>query len=181
MDLKTHHLGAISIGISLLNVAMVIAPYWIHIDGQRDVGVFDSLTNDNAWVKTKCTEYYSETECGYLKSSQVSSIVTILFGFLAAAIYFLPPRTFSSLPSFMGVSASCGQFIFALMTTVIMHYFRSDYFDDDGVNREDDATGEDSFGWAYYLWIFTTVTSFLVMLCGYSLIYRIRFDTKERV
>jgi len=65
------------------------------------------------------------------------------------------------------------------MTTVIAYYFRTDYFDDDGVNREDDANGEDSFSWAFYFWIATTVITFIVMVLGYSLIYRVRYEGKQ--
>lgn len=180
MDIRPQHLGGATFLIALINVICVALPYWVHVQGQSEVGIFDSLRLDgDRWVQTKCDETYSETECGYLKSSQVSSIVCILVGFVASAIYFLPPRTFATLPTFLAVSGTCGQFVFSLMTTVIMHYFQKHYFDDDGINREDDSVDTTSYSWNYYVWIVTTVASFLVAALGYREIYKLRSEYKN--
>lgn len=182
MELRATHLGAITVVLTLVNIACIIMPYWMEIRDNRDLGIFETLTNSNQLITTKCDESYSETECGFLKSLQVGSVISILFGFFSSVIYFLPPRTFTALPAFFAVSGTCGHFVFSLITTVLFRYFKVGFLDDDGINQESgDMTEKSGYSWVYWVWVATTVLSFFVMSAGYAHIHKARADGKSFV
>eukprot|EP01039_Chlorochromonas_danica_P008409 gene8409-9268_t len=181
IEVRPPYLGIITILLTLLNITCVILPYWMSVDDEIEIGVFDTLgtdTDKNKFLLTRCYETYSETQCGFLRSAQVASIITILFGFFASIFYFLPPRHMSTLPSFVAISGTMGHFIFALLTTLYFHFFKADYIDDDGINREDDDGGTDYLNWSYWIWVGTTVVSFCVVAFGYPYIYKLRAEQK---
>ena len=148
----------------------------------RNVGLFESEAHGaNSYFETSCnSDTMSEAECGYLAAAQICGVLTILFGIFSAIIYFLPPKTFSALPSFLANCGVVAQVSFSLMTIVLFYYFRTGYYDDDGVNREYASPDSDSimFDTMFYLWIAGTVISFIMALSGYFLIHTTAYNNK---
>jgi hypothetical protein len=116
----------------------------------------------------------SEIECGYLYSSQVSSIVSFIFGFFATALYFQNASNFNSISTFFALSGSLAQSIFGLMAIVIFYYFVQNYYTDDGVNREYSSPDYSllSYDAAFYLWMCSIVISFLISVLGYYILHK---------
>jgi hypothetical protein len=176
MDVKQTHLGVVTLILSTINFICLFLPNWMHLDGDRDIGIFYTRKQgSDDLIQTQCTSLMSETECGYLQSVQVAAVVSFLFGICSSIVYFLPPKSYSALPTFVAVSGTCAHFIFSLMTTVIFYYFQADYQDNDDTNKEDDAIGSLNYEAAYFLWIIATVFSFMATVVGYRCIYKVRF------
>jgi hypothetical protein len=176
-SIRPTYLGGLTLFLTVVNIACVVLPYWIHIKGETDIGVFASIRVDSsALVSTKCDDTMSEIECGYLKSMQISSVLTILFGFFAAMIYYMPPRSFAALPTFLAVSGTCGHCTFSIITEVLFVYFKRNYFDDDGINREGDSPNESDVSWqfVFWLWTATVIVSFIMVVGAYRCIYKAR-------
>ncbi|RYH17410.1 hypothetical protein EON65_28650 [archaeon] len=176
--MKSAHLGGLLLCVSIVNLTLAVLPYWVHVDSYSDIGVFTSLRSGSQMlITTQCDYAMEEIECGYVKAMQICTVVTILFGFCGAVVYFSPPRSFNNLQTFLAQVCSSCSFVFALMNTVLLAYFKVDYFDDDGINREDDDIGASNvhYEFCYWLWVATTVATFLIMTTGYFYIYRVRY------
>lgn len=168
---KPQQFGYISGFITAINITCLFLPYWMHIDGDRSIGTFNTHINGSEILyKTKCSrETMSETVCQYLFSMQTSAVITVLFGVFSTILYFLPPKSMTALPIFLALSGTLLQFIFSLITLVLFIYFKNDYYDDDGVNREYPSPDADSikFDFGFYLWMTAFALSFLTSVFGY--------------
>lgn len=165
--------GAATAFATLLSIISIILPYWMKIESDGHIGVYESQSeNGKSLFSTECDSNMSQIECGYLGSAKISSVVSIIFGGLATVVYYLPPKVFTSLPAFLAVSGSLGQFIFGLITIVLFAYFKRDYFTDDGINREYPSPDADdlSFQVGFYLWMVATIISFIVVSLGYAIL-----------
>jgi hypothetical protein len=179
---KPYLFGVITGFIVILNIVCVSLPFWMSIKGLNSVGPYESAHHgSNKVYQTNCAyEYMSQTECGYLQSLQISAVLTILFGAFSAILFFLPPKTFASFPVFVANTGVMGQVIFSLMTIVLFHYFKSNYYDDDGINQETPMPGESdvTYDAMFYLWITGTIISFLMASAGYSIINKTQYVRK---
>ena len=179
---KPYLFGAITGVIAVVNIICISLPFWMSIKGLNNIGPYESAHHgSHKLYQTNCAyEYMSQTECGYLQSLQISAVLTILFGAFSAIIFFLPPKTFASLPVFVANTGVMGQVVFSLITIVLFHYFKSNYYDDDGVNQETPAPGESdiSYDVMFYLWIVGTVISFLMASAGYGIINKTQYVRK---
>lgn len=171
------HSLSVYAGVTLLSTFMSIAAismyYWLHIDGTTDMGMFNSSNEGAKGYTAKCTSEMSELECGYFHSMRVSSVLTILFGGVTAFLYVFPPRAFGTFPTFIAVTGNLFQMIFAIMTCVIFLYFKRNYYNDDGVNREFESPSSSSLsiGAAYWLWVAATILLFPIVTGGYYHLY----------
>ena len=161
-----------SLVTALATIFMIVAIstyYWMNIKDTTDVGAFNSSNEGAKGYMTHCTSVMSEVECGYLHSLQVSSVISILFGGVTAIFYNIPPRPFGTFPTFIAVTGNLFQMMFAIMTAVIFLYFKRNYFNDDGVNREYDtpSSGDLSLDTSYWLWVTGTVLTFPLVVGGY--------------
>ena len=165
-----------------MNIICLSLPYWMSIHGHRNIGLYQSAPHGSqSYFDTSCnSDTMSETECGYLAAAQICGVLTVLFGAFSAIIYFLPPKTFSALPTFLATTGLVAQVTFSLMTVVIFYYFRTGYYDDDGVNREYPSPDSDSImlDVMFYLWIASTVISILLATSGYYLIHKTGYSRK---
>ena len=163
-------------GTAVLTVVFCISvgmPYWIHVTGGKTIGMFASSSEGtDATFKTVCSDEFSEMECGYLHSSRISAVLSIIFGGIATGVYLLPPAVFSALPTFLALSASCFQMIFSIIAAVLWYYFKNKYYDDDGVNREyyTPEAGDLTFDAAFYLWVIGSIASTLMTFSGFYLL-----------
>lgn len=148
------HFGLVSGAATVLFIICLPLASWMSVLGQKDVGPWNQETHGASnYFMTKCTEEMSTTECGYLKSLQVSSVLTVLFGFFSTLLYFVPPRITSAVPFFIAASGSVVQCVMALMTLVIFSYFKRHYFDDDGINQEYPEPDETAFSPVFWIWM----------------------------
>lgn len=178
---KLVHFGAVSAFLTVTNFICIILPHWVHIDSYKTIGPFYSIGDGNSnFYRTKCDESMGEAECGYLIQSQVSAILTVLFGIFATGIHFIPPRTFNQLPAFFAISGLLGQFIFSAITLVLFGYFKQDYYADDGVNREYPSPDSDSVKLyaVYYIWLATTFITLCMVIVGYGIIANSGYNKK---
>jgi len=176
VDLKNKvvHFGALSAFLTATNFISIILPYWVQIDSYKTVGPFYTIGNGhNNYYRTMCDESMGEAECGYLISSQVSAVLTVLFGIFATIIHFIPPNSFAQMPAFFAIGGLLGQFIFSAITLVLMGYFKQDYYEDDGVNRE--YPGPDSSSMqlypVYFIWLGSTFITLCTVILGFVIIY----------
>ena len=184
-QLKVHltQFGAASIIATALSIAAIAMPYWMNIQGDKSVGLYQSQNHGSAQLfNTECHGTMSEIECGILDATKISGVVSIMFGGIASFIYFLPPKVFASLPAFMAVSGSLGQLIFGIMTFVLWVYFKRDYFTDDGINQEYPTFGADdlSYSFAFWMWVAATILSFLIVSSGYFILAKTGCMEKPR-
>jgi hypothetical protein len=159
-----------------LNIIAVSTVWWMHVKGTGDVGAFTTQDNGGKAHNTVCSSMMSELVCGYLKSVQISAVVTIIFGFLATMLYLVPFRAFSSYQTFVAVSGNACQLSFAIMTAVLFLYFKSEYYGDDGVNREYPSPDADSLTYdtSYYIWCGSVLLTTLVVGLGYFELFQRR-------
>lgn len=157
---------ALSTAISIVAIATY---YWMHIEDTTDIGAFNSSNEGAQGYMTHCTSVMSQMECGYLRSMQVSSVLTILFGGVTTFLYLVPPRAFATFPTFLSVTGNLFQMCFGIMTAIIFLYFKRNYYNDDGVNREYDGPSSSSLSldWSYWLWVTSTVLTFPLVVGGY--------------
>jgi hypothetical protein len=164
-------------GVTMVSTLMCVVAismyYWLHIDGTSDIGAFNSSNQGAKGYMTHCTSVMSQVECGYFHSMQVSSVLTILFGGVTAFLYVFPPRTFGTFPTFIAVTGNLFQMVFAIMTSVLFLYFKRNYYNDDGVNREYETPSSSSLhlGAAYWLWVAATILVFPIVAGGYYHLY----------
>lgn len=154
---------------TLFMIVAISTYYWMNIKDTTDVGAFNSSNEGAKGYMTHCTSVMSEVECGYLHSLQVSSVISILFGGVTAFLYVIPPRSFSTFPTFIAVTGNLFQMIFSIMTAVIFLYFKRNYYNDDGANREYDSPSSSSLSLdtSYWLWVTGTVLTFPLVVGGY--------------
>lgn len=154
-------------------------PYWIHVKGGKNIGLFASSgANDDGTYKTECTPDLSEMECGTLQSAKISAVISIIFGGFATITYLLPPPLFASLPTFIALVMSCLQMIFSIMSGVLWYYFKNRYYDDDGINREYDTEGASdmTFDAAFYMWIIGSFASIVITFSGFYALFKFGKD-----
>ena len=150
-------------------------PFWIKVRDGGEIGMFASSGEDTtSTYKTKCNSDMSEMDCGYLESSQIASVVSIIFGGLSTIIYFLPPNLFATITTFFALLGSLFQSCFAIITCVLWRYFKVTYYTDDGINREYPSTDANdlSHGFAYYMWIVSSALLTTMTIVGFFLLYR---------
>lgn len=148
------HFGLISAAVTVLFIICLPLPNWMAVVGLKDVGPWNQETHSSdKYYISKCSEEMSMAECGYLKSLQVSSVLTILFGFFSTLVYFIPPRTTTAVPFFLATSGSVVQCVMALMTLVIFSFFKRQYFNDDGINQETPQPDETSYSPVFWWWM----------------------------
>ncbi len=150
-------------------IAAISTYYWMNIKDTTDLGAFNSSNEGAKSYMTHCTSVMSQMECGYLHSLQVSAVISILFGGVTALVYLIPPRAFATFPTFIAVTGNLFQMIFGIMTAVIFLFFKRNYYNDDGVNREYETPSSSylSLDTSYWLWITGTVLTFPLVVGGY--------------
>jgi hypothetical protein len=164
--------GVASAMLTVAYIILVPLPNWVGIEGEKDVGVYSSVNHGSTTLyQTKCDENMSATECGFLHALQITTVLTILFGFFATLIYFVPPRSLKALPLFLATSGNITQFIFALITLVLFKYFQTQYFDDDGVNQEYPQPDTAVLTTVYWIWLAITVVLGVLVIASYTAIY----------
>eukprot|EP00600_Ochromonadales_sp_CCMP1393_P006926 CAMPEP_0174954610 /NCGR_PEP_ID=MMETSP0004_2-20121128/522_1 /TAXON_ID=420556 /ORGANISM="Ochromonas sp., Strain CCMP1393" /LENGTH=190 /DNA_ID=CAMNT_0016202447 /DNA_START=11 /DNA_END=583 /DNA_ORIENTATION=- len=181
MDMyKQNVYGAASALSVVIHICAVSTYLWMHIAGVKDVGAFSSKEQgDHDTYLTKCPTEMTELECGYLKSVQVSAVLSIIFGGLTTCFYVYPwfsARLFATAQTFIAVTGSLCQFIFSLMTLVIFMYFKGGYYNDDGVNKEYGGPGESqiSYNISFYMWVGGTAICATLAGLGYYELYQHR-------
>ncbi|KAJ1438870.1 hypothetical protein B484DRAFT_444289 [Ochromonadaceae sp. CCMP2298] len=159
-----------------LNIIAVSTVWWMHVKGTGDIGAFTTQDNGGNPYHTVCPSMMSELVCGYLKSVQVSAVVTVIFGIVATMLYLVPFRAFSSYQTFVAVSGNACQLTFAIMTAVLFLYFKNQYYDDDGINREYPAPDADSLTYdtSYYIWCGSALITTVVVGLGYFELFQRR-------
>uniref|UniRef100_A0A7S3M6K3 Uncharacterized protein n=1 Tax=Spumella elongata TaxID=89044 RepID=A0A7S3M6K3_9STRA len=170
--LDKHKLFLYSGVTALATIFFIVAVstyYWMHIKDTTDLGAFNSSNEGAKGYMTHCTSVMSQVECGYLHSLQVSAVLAILFGGVTSLFYLIPPRPFAAFPTFIAVTGNLCQMIFAIMTSVIFLYFKRNYYNDDGVNREYETPSSSSLSLdtSYWLWVTGTVLTFPLVVGGY--------------
>ena len=164
----------VSLIFSIVSVATV---FWVSTE-TNDTGLFSYKVGDEIKELT-CDSMMSQTQCGYLQSSQNSSIISICFSFLSFS-WLLHQYAFSSpMNALVSLSLAFLQFCFSITTTVVFKYFKSDYLNaDDGINVEYPVDTYAHYKFGYYLWISATSLSFLVAAIScVSLYQQTRGDT----
>ena len=161
--------------ITVIQIVCIFLPYWMHIDSTRWIGVFHSINeNGDKFVETGCTDSMGELECSYLKSFQISAVVSVMFGGVTTLLYFFSPNYLNDMISFFAITGTLIQASFGLITFVLFYYFEQSYFDDDGINQEYPGVGADetnlAVGW--YLWLSFNSVSWIMVFAGYFLIYK---------
>lgn len=180
MKFSPAYFGVVSAAITALFIICLPLPHWMAVVGQKDVGAFQQETHSSSkYYSVECIEEMSQTECGYLKSMQVSAVLTVLFGVFATIVYFLPPRNTTAVPLFLASSGSVGQLILSIMTLVIFAYFQQNYFDDDGINQEYTQPDETVLSVVYYLWLAGTVVLGLSTGLSYYVIHASTYTSRK--
>lgn len=171
---KNNLYGASSALTTIINVVAVSTIYWIH-DQNENIGLFLKKSNEGNIAVTDCASFMSTTECGYLSSTKIASIITILFGGFNTIFYCLPylpiqPFFTSNILSIITLSGSLFQATFGLLTCILFIFLKADYYSDDGINREDDETA-DAGGLMLYisfiLWCTSTALATVVTVFSY--------------
>ena len=171
---KNNLYGASSALTTIINMVAVSTFYWIH-DQDENIGLFLKKTNGGNIAVTDCASFMSATECVYLSSTKIASIITILFGGFNTIFYCLPylpiqPFFTSSILSIITLSGSLFQATFGLLTCILFIFLKADYYSDDGINREDDKTA-DAGGLMLYvsfiLWCISTALATVVTIFSY--------------
>jgi len=178
------YFGLLSILATAISIASIANPYWINFKHNGSIGLFESTRGESDKLQTtSCSTFMSEMECGYLYSSQVSGVISIIFGGFASATYFLPPKTFARLPTFVAISGSLAQCSFSIMTIIIFFLFKKNYLDDDGINKEYPSPGASDleFAVSYYLWVVAAFITLIVVTAGYILLSQSGKDKKTDV
>lgn len=166
--------GAFSALTSIIYIVAISTYHWIH-DQDENIGLFLKKTNGGDVVATDCASFMSTTECGYLSSTKIAAVVTILFGGINTIFYFLPylpiqPFFTSSILSIITFSGSLFQATFGLLTLILFTFVKSDYYSDDGINREDDKaadSGDLTLYVSYILWCISTALVIVATLFNY--------------
>jgi len=171
---KNNLYGASSALTTVINVVAVSTYYWIH-DQNENIGLFLKKSNGGQIAVTDCASFMSTTECGYLSSTKIASIITILFGGFTTIFYSLPympiqPFFTTNILSIITLSGSLFQATFGMLTCILFIFLKADYYSDDGINREDDETA-DAGGLTLYvsfiLWCISTALAIIATIFSY--------------
>lgn len=177
--MKNNLYGASAALTTIINVVAVSTFYWIH-DQNENIGLFLKKSNGGNIAVTDCASFMSTTECGYLSSTKIASIITILFGGFNTIFYCLPylpiqPFFTSSILSIITLSGGLFQAMFGLITCILFIFLKADYYSDDGINREDDETA-DAGGLMLYvsfiLWCISTAIALVVTIFNYYFVQK---------
>jgi hypothetical protein len=154
MKLSPVPFALISGAVTILFIICLPLPHWMAVVGEKDVGPWNQEGHSSdKYYASRCTDEMSMAECGYLRSLQVSSVLTILFGFFSTLVYFIPPTTVSAVSFFLATSGNMVQCIMALLTLVIFSFFKKHYFDDDGINQEYPEPDQTTYSIVFWLWM----------------------------
>lgn len=171
--------GSVSGLTTVMYIVAISMYYWLNIKDTTDIGAFNSSNEGAQGYMTHCTSVMSQLECGYFHSFQVAAVVAILFGGVTTMVYFFPPRQFSTFPTFLAVTGNVCQMVFGIIATVLFLYFKRNYYNDDGVNREYEtpSSGDLSLSGCYWLWVSATILIFPLVCGGY---YHLYHEDKQR-
>jgi hypothetical protein len=178
---KLFSFGCLSVAVVIAHVICLFLPYWMHVSNDLTIGIFHTIHDgDDKIIETGCNDNMGELECGYVKSFQIASVISVIFGGLTTILYFLSPNYLNDLIAFFAVTGTLFQSVFGLMTFVLFYYFKVNYFDDDGVNQEYPSVDEDNVqmlvGW--YLWIAFNGVSWFMTGFGYYSLYLSGYQKK---
>lgn len=174
-------LGFVTGVVVLVQVICIFLPYWMHIDSVETIGLFHSQHEDSSSIfETNCTDDMGELECGYIKSFQISAVITVLFGGITAFLFFISPSYSNDLVAFLAVCGTLLQSTFGLITWVLFLYFKNSYFDDDGVNQEYPTAGESNthFLVGFWLWVCFNAINWFSTFYGYFVLYLSGYQKK---
>jgi hypothetical protein len=173
--------GILSALVTIIHIICIFLPYWMHIDSEEVIGIFHSVHEHSSSIyETNCNDNMGEMECGYLKSFQVAGVVSVIFGGITTLLYFFAPNYLNDLISFFAITGTLIQACFGLITFVLFYYFKTNYFDDDGVNQEYPTAGENDTHLmvGYYLWLTFNAITWMMVIAGYFLIYNGGYQKK---
>ena len=151
---------------TLLYIFAISSPYWIAKQNDGSTGVFESQNqHSNTLFYTSCTDGMSQLDCGFLYAAKISAVATIVFGGTAAALYSLPSNLFALVPNNYTIIASALQISLSIITVVVFYYFKSDLYDDDGVNAEypSEESPAVKLSISYALWALALVLSTILL------------------
>ena len=156
----------------LFSIIAVATVFWVSTE-TKDTGLFSYKTGNDI-KELSCDSMMSQTQCGYLQSSQNSSIISICFCFLSFA-WLLHQYVFTSpMNALISFSLAFLQFCFSITTTVVFNYFKSDSLNaDDGINVEYPVDTFANYKFGYYLWITATCLSFIVAAISCVSLYQL--------
>jgi len=122
---------------TLIYIFAISSPYWTAKQNDGSTGVFESQSqHSNSLYYTSCTDDMSQLDCGFLYAAKFSAVATIIFGGTAAVLYSFPTNLYALVPKNFTIIANALQISLAIITVVVFYYFKSDLYDDDGINAE---------------------------------------------
>ena len=151
---------------TLIYIFAISSPYWIAKQGDGSTGVFESQNeHSSSLFYTACTNDMSQLDCGFLYAAKISAVATIVFGGTAAVLYSLPSHLFALVPNNFTIIASVLQISLAIITVVLFYYFKSDLYDDDGINAEypSEESPAVKLSVSYVLWVLALVLSTILL------------------
>jgi hypothetical protein len=155
----------LQVGVALFSlifsVVAIASVDWV-VTEDAHTGLFSYKTGGSV-KDLKCDSMMSQTQCGYLQSSQNSSVISIIFCFLCFAWLVQQYSAVSPMNSLVAFALSFLQFSFGITSVVVYNYFKNDYLSaDDGVNVEYPTNTYSHFLYGYYFWISVTAGAFIV-------------------
>lgn len=158
----------------VLFITAAVSTDWVKTETGNSGVFLYNLSSDKSDVKEmKCEESMSQTDCGYLQSSQSACVVAIIFGWIL--LYWLANQYWIASPfnSFLNMTLSFAQFCFALICLVVFTYFKkSELESDDGVNVEYPVDTYSKYEYATSLWLSGVVFTLLISILSAGEVYR---------
>lgn len=139
--------------------------YWIKTTADNENAVHTGLFVESTGpYEFNCNMDMSVTECGYLKSSKATFIISCLLGLFAAVIFYSGfSRGWLSAAHFAGACAcNLGQALFGIMSLVLYLYLKRSYFSHDTYNVEYPNNENSTFDWGFYLVVASTTMAFVI-------------------
>ena len=168
---------------TLIYIFAISSPYWIAKQNDGSTGVFESQSqHSNSLYYTSCTDDMSQLDCGFLYAAKISAVATIIFGGTAAVLYSFPTNLYALVPKNFTIIANALQISLAIITVVVFYYFKSDLYDDDGINAEYPSEESPSvkLSVSYVLWALATVLSAVLLTVQLFLRYREMHSTASK-
>lgn len=159
-SLKT--VQAVLTGLSIIfSIIAVVSVSWVGTE-IGNTGIF-SYKVGNTVKDLNCNSMMSQTQCGYLQSSQNATIISIIFCFLTFAWLLNQYSHSSAMNSLIAFGLSFLQFCFGVTGVVVYSYFKDDYLEaDDGVNVEYPVATHANYLYGFYFMISVVTASFVV-------------------
>lgn len=160
--LKTTLFNASLITVILQIVAMSSVG-WVNTgSGETGIFLYCNKGSENVF-KTTCNSSMSQTTCGYISSSQISAVASVIFAGVGTILLGYQTRNVSINSTLVSVFSIFFQTVFSIITLVVFSYFTHSYLEsDDGMNIEYPTNTSSDRLYAFYVWLATIILSFII-------------------